>query len=214
MNFYGKSAHAARRELGVDAIKMANEAYFAIENMIAEKNKSGVNVLFHVGKIEGGKTNNVVADECSMFATLRNFSDEESDFISCEIREICDSIAREYGGKFEFVKVKFYPVVKNDKRSTEAARAACADVVGEENVLEWERDMVGEDFSYYTNIVAGCFLRLGVRNEALGITAPLHNDRFNRAESALAIGSDVFVRLIMNKSEQMKAAIDEDKKTT
>ncbi len=205
LKFYGKSAHAAHREQGIDAIKMACNAYLKIEDMVEKQRSLGDKTVFHVGKIEGGKTNNVVADECSMFATLRSVDDETSDKTSGEIKKICESVAVGFGGTFEFLEIKHYPVVINDKRSTERARKACVDVVGEENVLAWEMNMVGEDFSYYTNLVPGCFFRLGTGNDALGTNLPLHSDKFNVDENALSVASDVFVRLVVNKANELKS---------
>ena len=203
LKFYGKSAHAAHREQGIDAIKMACNAYLKIEDMVEKQRSLGDKTVFHVGKIEGGKTNNVVADECSMFATLRSVDDETSDKTSGEIKKICESVAVGFGGTFEFLEIKHYPVVINDKRSTERARKACVDVVGEENVLAWEMNMVGEDFSYYTNLVPGCFFRLGSGNVSRGITEPLHSDRFDIDERALSIGSDAFIEIILKKAEEI-----------
>lgn len=203
LNFYGKSVHVARRELGIDAIKMANRAYMKIEDVICQMQQAGKSVIFHVGKIEGGKTNNVVADKCSMFATLRSSCDLESQETGKKIKEICDSVACEYGGKFEFVEVKYYPVVVNDAKATDLVRRACSAAVGEENVLVWQRDMIGEDFSYYTNLIPGCFFRLGTGNVSRGITEPLHSDRFDIDERALSIGSDAFMSIILNKAEEL-----------
>lgn len=211
LNFYGKSAHAAHREDGIDAIKMATLAYLKVEDMISEMRMGGDKTVFHVGKIEGGKTNNIVADKCSMFATLRSVGDSESKQTSAKIKKICESVAAERGGAFEFIEVKCYPVVINDEKSTDSARRACTDVVGEENVVSWQRDMGGEDFSYYTRIVPGCLFRLGTRNEELGVTEPLHSDRFNIDERALNIGSDVFLRIAINKAEKLSCAKDESK---
>ena len=39
---------------------------------------------------------------------------------------------------------------------------------------------------------------LGVRNEARGIVGGLHNDNFDVDEAALAVGSDIFVRFILD----------------
>ena len=81
LKFYGVSAHAARKEEGRDAIKMAFSAYFDIEK-IAEAHKSaGEKIVFHVGQVEGGKTNNIVANECSLFCTLRTLDDETAEKI-------------------------------------------------------------------------------------------------------------------------------------
>jgi metal-dependent amidase/aminoacylase/carboxypeptidase family protein len=48
--------------------------------------------------------------------------------------------------------------------------------------------MTAEDFSYFAQEVPGCFYRLGVMNEALGITSNLHTSTFNADESSLVTG--------------------------
>ena len=116
LNFFGKSAHAAKRELGIDALEMAHEAYAKITDLVKKEIECGERVIFHVGKIEGGTTNNIVADSCSMFSTLRTYSDEKSYELRAKMEEICEDIAKKHGGRFELIEVKFYPVVINDKK--------------------------------------------------------------------------------------------------
>lgn len=199
LKFYGKSVHAAHREEGIDAIKMASTAYLRIDEMIEQKRKAGDKTVFHIGKIEGGKTNNVVCDSCSMFGTLRTLRSEISDKTRDEVIALSEAVANEFGGSFEFVEVKRYPALMNDEGAVESVRRAASDVLGEENVLGWQMDMIGEDFSYYARLVPGGFFRLGTGNEALGTTSPLHTDTFEIDESALSIGSDIFLRIALNK---------------
>ena len=45
-----------------------------------------------------------------------------------------------------------------------------------------------QDFGYYTQVIPGCFFRLGVRNEAKGIIHNVHTPRFDIDESAIEIG--------------------------
>ncbi len=202
LNFFGKSAHAAQYELGVDAIKMAHEAYAKITEVIEKEIEGGERVIFHVGKIEGGTANNIVADSCSMFSTLRTYSDEKSYELRAKMEEICEDIAKKHGGRFELVEVKFYPVIINDKKVTDEVRRAMIETLGCENILPKKRDMVGEDFAYYAQIAPACFFRLGTKNEEKGITSPLHSDTFDIDERALSIGSDIFVKIVLNKAKE------------
>jgi metal-dependent amidase/aminoacylase/carboxypeptidase family protein len=48
--------------------------------------------------------------------------------------------------------------------------------------------MTAEDFAYYSQVVPGCFFRLGVRNEEQGITSGLHTASFDIDEEALKTG--------------------------
>jgi metal-dependent amidase/aminoacylase/carboxypeptidase family protein len=81
-----------------------------------------------------------------------------------------------------------YPTVDNDPVFTEAAWQQANAFMGKENVEETELRMGAEDFGYYTQVVPGCFFRLGVRNEAAGIIHNVHTPKFNIDESAIEIG--------------------------
>lgn len=204
LNFHGASAHAVKKERGKDAIKMAVTSYFEIENLVNSKIKAGENMLFHVGQIDGGKTNNIVANECALFCTLRTFDDETAERMKLAIEKTANETAAKFGGSAELVSVKSYPVIINEPSFTKEVRKAMQDIVGEENVGEKMRTMTGEDFSYFAKEAPGCFFRLGVKNESLFEAKPLHSEKFNLDESALKIGSDVFMQLILNKSAEIK----------
>lgn len=203
LNFYGVSAHAARKEEGRDAIKMALTAYFDIEKIADAYRSAGEKIVFHVGKVEGGKTNNIVASECSLFCTLRTLDDETAEKIKAEIEQAAKKAAEKLGGRAELIMSKSYPVVINDERATLNIKNAASEVIGEENVIAAERGMGGEDFSYFTRLAPGCMFHLGVRNEALFEPKPLHSDKFQLDESALKIGSDIFLQLILNKAKEI-----------
>ena len=196
LNFYGKTAHAAQQQRGVDAIMMAHRAYTDIEFMIAKEISSHDRIIFNVGAIHGGVTNNIISDRCEMFCTLRTQSDEVAEYALSKIKKIINSVAECAGGRAEFLESKHYPIVKNDVTLTEKVRLALEKTVGKENVLPKIQSMGGEDFSYFANIKPGCMFRLGVANQEKGIVHGLHNSRFDIDERALEIGSNAIFNFI------------------
>jgi hippurate hydrolase len=48
--------------------------------------------------------------------------------------------------------------------------------------------MGAEDFGYYSQVIPGCFFRLGVRNEPAGIIHNVHTPHFNIDEAAIEQG--------------------------
>ena len=58
--------------------------------------------------------------------------------------------------------------------------------------------MGGEDFSYLLEKKPGCLFRLGIRNTEKGIISPVHTDTFDIDEDVLSIGSDLFVKFILD----------------
>jgi metal-dependent amidase/aminoacylase/carboxypeptidase family protein len=53
--------------------------------------------------------------------------------------------------------------------------------------------MGSEDFAFYARLVPGKMFRLGIRNEALGMTQPLHHPEFAVDEAAIPVGAAVLL---------------------
>jgi metal-dependent amidase/aminoacylase/carboxypeptidase family protein len=83
-------------------------------------------------------------------------------------------------------------------RATEAAKA----YLGEENVLDLDIWMAAEDFAYYSQVIDGCFYRLGTRNEAKGIISGVHTPTFDIDEDALEIGAGLMAWLAVSELEK------------
>ncbi len=199
LHFTGQSTHAADQHNGVDAIMLAVRAYTSLEMMMAKEIDAREPVVFNVGAIHGGVTNNIVADSCSLFCTLRTHRGVVDARIIERIKTVCEATARSGGGGFAFEEVKYYPVVCNDPIVTAHLEAAAVQALGAECVLlKKSRSMGGEDFSYMTQKKPGAIFRLGVRNEERGITAGLHQVNFDIDEDALEIGIKVFAQFVLN----------------
>ncbi len=201
LHFYGKSAHVASQEKGVDAIIMACKAIIAIEMMLAKEIGAKECCFFNIGAIEGGKTQNVISDHCYMQCTLRSWDEATDRKVEERIRKIIAAVAMESGGKSEFVQVKHTPYVNNDIELTKRVKSVIASVIGEENVVGHNRGMGAEDFSHYGKCKPACMFNLGVRNESKGYTSSIHQDTFMLDEDALSIGSDIFVEFVKKESE-------------
>ena len=81
-----------------------------------------------------------------------------------------------------------YPSVYNNEQLNIVAKDLARQFMGDENIETTELRMGAEDFGYYTQVVPGCFYRLGVMNEAMGITSGVHTPTFNIDESAIENG--------------------------
>ncbi len=202
VEFFGKAAHAAQQEKGVDAIRMAVEAYMAMELMVAREVAGKSPCILNIGAFNGGITNNVVCDYAKLFLTNRTHSDELTEYVERRIHEICESIAKTAGGRAEVKRTKLLPYVINHPKVTRLTRAAAEKAIGAENIQEAPRTMGGEDFSFLCRRKPGCMFRLGIRNEKdPGTHAPLHNERFNADERCFDVGIPVFVNFVLDNQD-------------
>lgn len=197
LDFYGKSSHVANQEDGVDAIMMAVKAYMAMEFLIAKEFKASNPCLLNVGSIHGGSSNNIIANHCRLFCTLRTHCGEDREKAIQRIQKIVENVAEESGGRGEYTVSKHYPAVCNHEKLTQQMRNTAEKVLGQENVLHTgPRSMIGEDFSYFAMEKPGCFFRLGTGNREKGITADLHQTNFDIDERALDVGVQLLQQFV------------------
>ena len=101
-----------------------------------------------------------------------------------------DSICAKRGAKAELDIRVGYPSVYNDPKLTERMYNAAVEYLGEDKVHELPERMTGEDFSFYTQKIPGCFYRLGTASpDSKHGHHGLHTPHFDIDESALEIGA-------------------------
>ena len=82
---HGKSAHASTPQMGIDAIVVAAELITMIQSVITRDVDPHQDALLTLGKIVGGTSHNVIAEEVTMSGTLRVFSNELYDKLMRQI---------------------------------------------------------------------------------------------------------------------------------
>jgi hippurate hydrolase len=184
----GKGGHAASPNLTADTVLIASHLIVSLQQIISRnKNPLSPSVL-SICSIQGGHTTNVIPSEVKLMGTFRAM-DEEWRFKAHDlIRKNAIGLVESMGGEIDLHIDIGYPTVDNDPVFTETAWKQADAFMGKENVLETEMRMGAEDFGYYTQVIPGCFFRLGVRNEAKGIVHNVHTPLFDIDERAIEIG--------------------------
>jgi amidohydrolase len=129
-----------------------------------------------------------------MNGTVRVFDPETCENLPERFERIVQGIAQAMGCKARVEYTRHNRPTVNDPAMAELARKAAAEVVGEKNVLSDIRTMGGEDFSAFLHHVPGCFIAIGSRNEARGLTYDHHHPRFDVDEKCLEIGGEILIR--------------------
>ncbi|MBE6981191.1 MAG: amidohydrolase [Ruminococcaceae bacterium] len=202
IEFFGKTAHANSQHKGVDAIRMAVEAYMAMELIVAREAPSVEPCLLNVGAFNAGHTNNIVCDYAKLFVSSRTHSDELTAFMERRIREVCEGVAQMAGGSCKVTVTKLLPYVDNHPVMVEKMRQTAQKVLGAEHVLDTKRTMGGEDFAFLSRKKPGVLYRLGTRNANNPDTASaLHNDHFDVDESCFAVSIPLFVNFVLDNQD-------------
>jgi hippurate hydrolase len=183
-----KGGHAAGPHLTADTILIASHLIIALQQVISRNRDPLQASVLSVTSFQGGHTTNVIPHEVKLMGTFRAM-DETWRFKAHElIRTIAKSVVEGMGAELEMHIDVGYPTVFNNEALNDKARILAAQYMGAANVETTELRMGAEDFGYYSQVIPGCFYRLGVRNEAQGITSGVHTPTFNIDENAIEIG--------------------------
>jgi len=195
----GKGGHGAMPDACIDPIVIASHIIVAMQQIISRnKNPKSPSVLTF-GKIEGLGATNVIPDEVNIAGTFRAMDETWRAEGLEKMKKLAEGIADAMGGQAIFEVLKGYPFLQNNPGLTRKAKAAAIAYMGEENVVDLDLWMAGEDFAFYTHHVNACFYRLGIRNEAKGITSGVHTPNFDIDEDALAIGPGLMAWLAVSE---------------
>lgn len=190
-----KGGHAAAPHLTADTVLIASHLIVSLQQIISRNNNPTSPSVLSICSIQGGHTTNVIPSEVKLMGTFRAMDEEWRYKAHQLITKTATELVHAMGAEIDLLIDVGYPTVDNDDLLTEKAWQVANDYMGKENVLETEVRMGAEDFGYYTQIIPGCFFRLGVRNEAEGIIHNVHTPLFNIDESAIEIGMGMMAML-------------------
>ncbi|HRK55137.1 MAG TPA: M20 family metallopeptidase [Cyclobacteriaceae bacterium] len=183
----GKGGHGATPELTIDPIVIASHIIIALQQIISRNASPKQPTVLTFGNIVGKGATNIIPNEVKIAGTFRAMNEEWRASALSKIRKMAESIAEGMGGRCEVEISHGYPYLENNPALTRRIRAAAAQYVGEENVVDIDITLGAEDFSYYSQQIPASFYRLGTRNEAKGITSYVHTPTFDIDEEALKI---------------------------
>ena len=199
----GIGGHGAAPQGTVDSIVVATHLIQALQTIVSRNTNPLESTVITIGQINGGYNFNIIADEVVLKGTTRSFSKKNQVLIKKRMKTIIKGIEKTYGAKIVLDYQDGYPPVINNEFITKKLIHAAKKIAGQ-NVVEPYLTMGGEDFSYFSNQVPGCFFFLGSapKNQKL-MSTPHHCSHFDIDENAMLIGSSIFVEVALqnyNKS--------------
>lgn len=190
----GKSSHAARPHLGIDALATACAIVGELQKVRSRRTDPLEPVVVTVGRMQAGTAKNIIAESAVIEGTFRVLDEGLRGEVARLIELIARDVACANGAEASFETLEGEPVLLNDAEMTDLVRRAAVDMLGAERVTEVRRPSMGsEDFAYYVRVVPGTMFRLGIRNEAAGMVHPLHHPEFAADERAIPVGASVML---------------------
>lgn len=197
--FEGKGGHGSRPQLVKDPVVAMGEAILALQTIVS-RNMSPYNAaVVSVCCAQAGDPDgtSVIPQKALLRGTSRSYEPEVQDMIERRMTEIAQGIAKTYDLTAEVKYIRLYPAMYNSPEHVAAATQIAVQTIGVDNVKEFPRTTGGEDFSFMLLKRPGCLFRLGMKDAEH--TAPVHNERFNFNDKAIATGAAVLASIALTR---------------
>ncbi|UJP64243.1 amidohydrolase [Mongoliitalea daihaiensis] len=151
---YGEGAHGAAPHTGIDPIVLSAQMIQAYQTIVSRRIAPTDPAVVTVGSIHGGTIHNIIPDKVDMQLTLRSYSPSVREEMISSVKRISENIARSAGLSEDkmpkyWIREPHTPALINDVKLTNQMIEVFKNSLGEENVVEVQAQMIGEDFSRY-----------------------------------------------------------------
>ena len=189
----GRGGHAAIPSSFDDTILSASEIIVKVKEAVEQESPKGFPTVLSFGKIVADGAFNVIPSEVKIIGTFRTFDEDWRKKVHGLISCISEKVAKKHHTTCDVFINSGYPVLVNDDKLTIEFKNTASEFLGEENVNNLEVRTTVEDFARYTQLIPGCFYRLGIANKEKGITSNLHSPTFNVDEKSIEIGTGLMI---------------------
>ncbi len=195
----GKGGHGAMPENCIDPVLMTSHIIVALQQIVSRIASPKMPSVLSFGKVIANGATNIIPNEVYLEGTFRTYDEKWRAEAHQKMKKIAEGIAEAMGGSCEFTIVRGYPFLKNNENLTQRLKNFAIEYMGEENVKDLDLWLAAEDFAYYTQVIDGCFYRLGTRNDAKNIISGVHTPTFDIDEKSLEIGAGLMAWLAIQE---------------
>ena len=151
----GVGGHGAYPHKTRDPVVIAAQVILALQTIVSREVRPIDAAVVTVGSIHGGSKHNIIPDEVKLQLTVRSYSDETRKQILDAIRRITLGVARAAGvpadrePSVKFLPMEYTPALYNNPQLVERILGVWKPLLGDDNVVERDPEMGGEDFGRY-----------------------------------------------------------------
>jgi len=196
----GFGGHGAAPHLSIDPILVAAEFVASVQKIVSRQIDPIEPAVVTIGAIHGGTTHNVIPSSVSLLGTVRAFDRGVRERMAERIERVLKAVCDASGATYAFEYLWRYPVTSNDAAQTRYVRALAERTVGTRYVVDSEKHMGAEDFSFFAERVPASYFVLGC-NGGPATSYPHHHGKFDIDEAALVTGVRIMTALAFDAPE-------------
>ncbi|HEX6738155.1 MAG TPA: amidohydrolase, partial [Vicinamibacteria bacterium] len=172
----GKKTHGAYPHTGLDPVPVAAEMVQALQLVVSRQLDAQNPKVLTIGEIHGGNRFNIIADKVTMKGTIRTLDAALRRDLRERMERTVKGVAEAHGASAALTfRDAGNPPTVNEAAHTRASLPSLQRVFGAK-LREVKPQMGAEDFALFAERVPALYIKLGVRNAARGLTAPIHTE--------------------------------------
>ncbi|OYT15086.1 MAG: N-acyl-L-amino acid amidohydrolase [Bacteroidetes bacterium 4572_77] len=198
----GKGGHGGIPQHVIDPVLIASHIIIGLQQLVSRRANPTTPTVLSFGRFIAQGQTNVIPNEVSIAGTMRTFDEKWRKSMHKEIKKLAQGLAQSMGGDCEVKIAHGYPFVYNNEELTQKAKKAAIELLGKDKVVDLDMRMTAEDFSFYSQVIPGCFYRLGTSNAKKGLTSNLHSPTFDADYNSFKTGMALMAWLAVCELKQ------------
>jgi len=194
IKIHGEGGHGAVPDKARDAIVASAAVIQSLQTVVSRNISPFESAVVSIGTIDGGRANNIIADEVEMKGTCRTFNPAVREKLPAMLKRIIQNTCTALDVEGELDYIFDLPAVINDEEAAAIGWKAVEKIAGEGGPVVPPVSGGGEDFAIYMQEVPGCFYHLGVKNEERGIIHQWHHPKYDVDERSIPIGAGILAQ--------------------
>ncbi|MCE5196797.1 MAG: amidohydrolase [Negativicutes bacterium] len=194
----GRGGHGAQPHLCIDALAVAVQFISGLQQIVSRRTNPFDPVVLTIGQMTAGVRGNVIAEQAVLNGTLRTLNKTTQANCQKWMQELLAATCSAFGARYTLEYTEQYDLTSSDAALTKQLIASAVSVLGSDHVItQLEPSMGGEDFSFFMREIPGVYYRLGIADSEKGLY-PIHHNRFDVNENALATGAKVMAQVTLD----------------
>lgn len=187
----GVGGHAAAPHTVIDPIKIGAHLVNEIASLAGRILAPSETAAMAVGRFDAGTARNIIPAQVRLEGIIRTLATASTNTLIEQLRQVCDGYAKTWNATVTFEVLHSMRACVNAREQVDVAAAACADILGSDNVrTDIDPYPFADDFALMLDETPGAYFFLGVDGPMC------HHPTYDFDDELLPTAASIFVRIV------------------